>query len=74
MVVYVLFVIVHVVFVLFVAIIYPILAYFFLIEALIELRKMLIRKKLFDLRFGNCSTLKQKNKMCPYNNSYITKD
>ena len=34
----------------------PILAYFFLIEALIELSKMLLRKKLFDLRFGNCST------------------
>ena len=27
---------------------------FFLIEALIELRKMLLRKKLFDVRFGNC--------------------
>ena len=25
-----------------------------LIEALIELRKMLLRKKLFDVRFGNC--------------------
>ena len=25
---------------------------FFLIEALIELRKMLLRKKLFDVRFG----------------------
>ena len=36
----------------------PILAYFFFIEALIELRKMLIRKKLFDVRFGNCSTPK----------------
>ena len=31
---------------------------FFLIEALIELRKMLSRKKLFDLRFGNCLTPK----------------
>ena len=29
---------------------------FFLIEALIELRKMLLRKKLFDVRFGNCLT------------------
>ena len=37
----------------------PILAYFFfLIEALIELRKMLLRKKLFDVRFGNCLTPK----------------
>ena len=36
----------------------PILAYFFLIEALIELRKMLLRKKLFDVRFGNCFTPK----------------
>ena len=36
-----------------------ILAYFFfLIEALIELRKMLLRKKLFDVRFGNCLTPK----------------
>ena len=26
------------------------------IEALIELRKMLLRKKLFDVRFGNCLT------------------
>ena len=26
------------------------------IEALIELRKMLLRKKLFDTRFGNCLT------------------
>ena len=49
----------------------PILAYFFLIEALIELRKMLLRKKLFANDFfhkssflssvsasifGNCST------------------
>ena len=31
---------------------------FFLIEALIELRNMLSRKKLFDLRFGNCLTPK----------------
>ena len=31
-------------------------AYSCLIEALIELRKMLIRKKLFDVRFGNCLT------------------
>ena len=31
---------------------------FFKIEALIELRKMRIRKKLFYLRFGNCSTVK----------------
>ena len=31
---------------------------FFKIEALIELRKMLIKKKLFDVRFGNCSTSK----------------
>ena len=30
----------------------PILAYFFLIEALIELRKMLLRKKLFDVRLS----------------------
>ena len=29
-----------------------------LIEALIELRKMLLRKKLFVVRFGNCSTPK----------------
>ena len=27
-----------------------------LIEALIELRKMLSRKKLFNLQFGNCLT------------------
>ena len=31
---------------------------FFLIEALIELRKMLLRKKSFDVRFGNCLTPK----------------
>ena len=31
---------------------------FFLIEALIELRKMLLRKKLYHVRFGNCSTPK----------------
>ena len=31
---------------------------FFLIEALIELRKMLLKKKLFDVRFGNCLTPK----------------
>ena len=31
---------------------------FFLIEALIELKKMLSRKKLFDLQFGNCLTPK----------------
>ena len=31
---------------------------FFLIEALIELRKMLLRKKLFDVWFGNCLTPK----------------
>ena len=43
---------------LFVAILCPILAYFFFIEALIELRKMLPRKKLFDVRFGNCLTPK----------------
>ena len=36
----------------------PILAYFFSIEALIELRKMLLRKTLFDVRFGSCSTPK----------------
>ena len=30
----------------------------FLIELLIELRKMLLRNKLFDVRFGNCSTPK----------------
>ena len=28
------------------------------IEALIELRKMLLRKKLSDVRFGNCPTHK----------------
>ena len=40
----------------------PILAYFFiLIEALIELRKMLLRKELFDVQFGNCSTPKVLN-------------
>ena len=33
---------------------YPILTSFFYIEALIELRKMLMRKKLFYVRFGNC--------------------
>ena len=47
-----------VLFALFVAILYPILAYFFLIEALIDLRKMLIRNKLFDVRFGNCPALR----------------
>ena len=31
---------------------------FFVIEALIELRKMLLRKKLFDVRFGSCLTPK----------------
>ena len=31
---------------------------FFLIEAFIELRKMLSRKKLYHARFGNCSTPK----------------
>ena len=36
----------------------PILAYFFLIEALTELRKMLLRKKVFDVGFGNCLTPK----------------
>ena len=37
----------------------PILAcFFFLIEALINLRKMQRRTKIFDVRFGNCSTLK----------------
>ena len=30
----------------------------FLIEALIEIRKLLARKKLFDVRFGNCLTPK----------------
>ena len=45
--------------VLFVAILCRILAYFcYLIKALIELRKMLLRKQLFDARFGNCSTHK----------------
>ena len=29
---------------------------FLLIEAVIELRKLLLRKKVFDGRFGNCST------------------
>ena len=43
-----------------VAIFCPILACFFLkIEALIELRKMLLRKKLSHVRFGNCSTILQ---------------
>ena len=32
---------------------------FFKIEALIELRKMLLKKKLFDIRFGNCLTPKK---------------
>ena len=32
-----------------------ILAFFFLIEALIKLRKMIVRKKLFDIQLGNCS-------------------
>ena len=36
----------------------PILAYFVVIEALIELRKMLLRKKLFDVRLGNYPTPK----------------
>ena len=31
---------------------------FFLIEAFIELRKMLSRKKLYHARFGNCLTPK----------------
>ena len=31
---------------------------FFLIEAFVELRKMFLRKKLFDVRFGNCLTPK----------------
>ena len=40
---------------LFVAILCPILVYLKkTIEALIELRKMLIRKQLFDVRLGNC--------------------
>ena len=39
----------------FVAILCPILAYF-LIAALIELRKILLRKQLFDVRLGNCLT------------------
>ena len=38
-------------FVLFVAILFP-----FFYEALVKLRKMLI--KLFDVQFGNCSTLR----------------
>ena len=42
-----------------VAIFCPILPCFFLkIEGLIELRKMLLRKKLSHVRFGNCSTHK----------------
>ena len=36
----------------------PILAYFFLIEAFVELRKMLSRKQLYHARFGNCLTPK----------------
>ena len=32
--------------------------FLFLIEALIKLRKMFLRKKLFDVRFGNCLTPK----------------
>ena len=43
-------------FVCFVAIFCPILAYFFKIEAFVELRKMLSRKKIYHARFGNCST------------------
>ena len=31
---------------------------FFLIEAFIELRKMILRKKVYHVRFGNCSTPK----------------
>ena len=31
---------------------------FFLIEAFIELRKMILRKKFYHVRFGNCSTPK----------------
>ena len=31
---------------------------FFLIEAFVELRKMLSRKKLYHARFGNCLTAK----------------
>ena len=44
---------------LFAAMLFPILAFFFKkIGAFIELRKMLLRKKLFDVRLGNCSTPK----------------
>ena len=31
---------------------------FFLIEAFIELRKMILRKEFYHVRFGNCSTPK----------------
>ena len=51
----------------------PILAYFFLIEALIELRKMLLRKKLFDVRFGNCLTPKPKvPRFCRFTKMQLT--
>ena len=45
-------------FVLFVATLSDFGLLFYKIEALIELRKMLIRKKLLFVRFGNWSTLK----------------
>ena len=45
---------------------------FFLIEALIELRKMLLRKKLFDVRFGNCLTPKVP-RFCRFTKMQLTK-
>ena len=35
-----------------------ILVYFFKSKALIEMRKMIVKKKLFDVWLGNCSTSK----------------
>ena len=43
-------------FCLFVATLSDVLAYLKKIEALIELRKMLLWKRLYDIRLGNCPT------------------
>ena len=53
-------------FVLFVATLSDFGLLFFLIEAFVELRKMLSRKKLYHARFGNCSTPKQVPRFCRF--------
>ena len=46
---------------------------FFLIEALIERRKMLLRKKLFDVWFGNCICLTPKvPRFCRFTKMQLT--